>query len=127
MRRLLPLLMILASGAIVASFGGCSKTSEDKLAPPAPCDTTNISYSTQVVSILTENCYSCHGNGSTGGSGGINLNTYVNLKVYADNGYLVGNVTHAAGYPGMPYGKPPLPACEINTIVAWVHQGALNN
>jgi len=75
--------MILASGAIVASFGGCSKTSEDKLAPPVPCDTTNISYSTQVVSILTENCYSCHGNGSTGGSGGINLN---NIEDYARTG-----------------------------------------
>ena len=127
MRRILPLIMILSAGALMASFIGCSKKSEDKLAPPVPCDTLNVSYQTQVVSILQENCYPCHGNGSTAGSGGINLNTYVNLKVYADNGYLVGNVTHAPGYPGMPYGKPPLPACEINTIVAWVHQGAINN
>jgi hypothetical protein len=127
MRRLLPLFMILSAGTFLAFFAGCSKQSEDKLAPPVPCDTVNVSYGTQIVAILQENCYPCHGNGSTGGSGGINLNTFVNLKFYADNGYLVGNVTHASGYPGMPYGKPPLPKCEIETIVAWVHQGARNN
>lgn len=127
MRRILPLIMILSAGALMAFFIGCSKKSEDKLAPPVPCDTANVSYQNQVVPILQENCYPCHGNGSTAGSGGINLNSYVNLKVYADNGYLVGNVRHDPGYPGMPYGKPPLPSCEINTIVAWVHQGAINN
>jgi len=127
MRRILPLILILSAGAFMASFIGCSKKSEDKLAPPIPCDTLNVSYQTQIVSILQENCYPCHGNGSTAGSGGINLASYVNLKVYADNGFLVGNVTHAPGFVGMPYGKPPLPACEMNTIVAWVNQGAINN
>ncbi len=127
MRRLWPLIMVLSAGVFAASFMGCSKQSEDKIAPPLPCDTTNISYSIQIVAILQDNCYSCHGNGNTGGSGGINLNTYINLKYYADNGYLVGNVTHAPGYIGMPYGKPALPACDQNTIRAWVNQGTKNN
>ena len=127
MRRILPLIMILSAGALMASFIGCSKKSEDKLAPPVPCDTLNVSYQNQIVPILQDNCYPCHGDGSTAGSGGINLASYVNLKVYADNGFLVGNVTHAPGFVGMPYGKPPLPACEMNTIVAWVNQGAINN
>ena len=124
MRRLLPLLMVLSGGALATSMG-CTKASADKLAPP--CDTTNVSYSTQIVPIMEQYCYSCHGNDNTGGSGGINLNTYVNLKFYAGNGYLVGNVTHAAGYVGMPYGKPPLSTCETNTIIAWVQQGTKNN
>lgn len=127
MRRLLLLTTILSAGASMAFFIGCSKKSEDKLAPPVPCDTANVSYQNQVVPILQENCYPCHGNGNTGGSGGINLNSYVNLKYYANNGFLVGNVRRDPGYPGMPYGKPPLPPCEVNTIVAWVHQGAINN
>jgi len=126
MRRLLPLLVIFSTGILAASMG-CSKQSEDKLAPPDPCDTTNISYKNQVVPILVENCYPCHGNGSTGGSGGINLASFVNLKVYADNGYLKGNVTHAPGYNPMPYGEPALPPCQMNTIAAWVNQGAINN
>ena len=105
----------------------CTKESADKLAGNTACDTTNISYSSGVVPILQDNCYSCHGTGSTGGSGGILLQGYTNLLKWADNGYLVGNVTHAPGYIPMPYDGTELPACEVNTIVAWVHQGALNN
>jgi hypothetical protein len=124
MRRLLPLFMILSAGAFAVSQG-CTKASADKIAPP--CDTTNVSYSSQVVPIMEQYCYSCHGNENTGGSGGINLNTYASLGFYAGNGFLVGNITYAHGYVGMPFGKPPVPACEINTIVAWVNQGAKNN
>jgi hypothetical protein len=121
------LLITLLIGASVLYLAGCSKESEDKLAGTTTCDTTGISYSLQIVPILQNNCYVCHGSGSTAGSGGIDLSSYSKLKVYADNGYLVGNVTHAPGYVGMPYGLPKLPACEVNTIVAWVNQGTKNN
>ena len=118
-------MMVMISVLIIC----CTKTNEEKLAGPqsTTCDTTSVKYATDIVPILQANCYSCHGNGSTGGSGGILLDGYSNLKTYADNGYLVGNVTHAAGYVGMPYGQAPLPQCEMNTIVAWVHQGVQNN
>jgi mono/diheme cytochrome c family protein len=106
----------------------CSKTSEDKLSGGGnTCDTTSVSYSTDILPILESNCYGCHGSGNTGGSGGISLDGYSNLKVYADNGFLVGNVRHDAGFVGMPYGLPKLPDCEVNKIVAWVNQGAENN
>ena len=121
------LLLTLALSGVLFYLAGCSKESEDKLAGNATCDTLNVSYSLQVVPILQNNCYTCHGAGSNAGSGGITLSNYAALKTYANSGYLVGNVTHAPGYIGMPYGLPKLPACEINTIVAWVNQGALNN
>ena len=107
----------------------CSKSSEDKLNQNGGtiCDTTNMKYSTDVVPILQANCYSCHGNGNTAGSGGIALDSYAGLKKYADNGFLAGNITHAAGYIGMPYGRPKLPDCEINTILDWISRGAQNN
>ena len=121
------LLVTLAIGATVFYLAGCSKESEDKLAGTLTCDTMNISYATEIVPLLQSNCYPCHGSGSTAGSGGIDLSSYTKLKVYADNGYLVGNVSHAPGYIGMPYGLPMLPSCDVNTIVAWVHQGTKNN
>jgi hypothetical protein len=120
---------ILSAGVFVF-FIGCSKTSADKLSGGAtPCDTLAVQYSVQIVNILQQNCYACHGTGNTGGSGGIDLGSYTKLKVYADNGYLVGNVTHNPDpkYTPMPYGLPKLPDCEVNTIVAWVNQGAQNN
>jgi len=67
------------------------------------------------------------GGADTAGSGGIQLEGYSHIKVYADNGYLSGNISHKPGYIGMPYGRPQLPACEINTVVAWVNQGSQNN
>jgi len=117
----------LIFGGIVVYASSCSKESADKLAAATTCDTTDVSYSKQVLPILQDNCYSCHGQGNTAGSGGIDLSTYTALKVYAQNGFLVGNVSHAPGYNPMPYGLPELPSCEINTITAWVNQGILNN
>ncbi len=112
----------------------CSKSSEDLLqggatptTPVVTCDTVAMKYSTDIVNILKANCYSCHGAGSSGGSGGIDLSTYVNLSKWAANGFLVGTVTHATGYVGMPLGSPKMDACTVNKIVAWVHQGAKNN
>ena len=107
----------------------CSKSSEDKLNANSgsTCDTVNMKYTTDVVPILQANCYSCHGEGNTAGSGGISLDSYSSLKEYADNGILAGNITHAAGYVAMPYGLPKLPDCEINTILDWINRGSQNN
>jgi hypothetical protein len=112
---------------ILALNYSCKKGSQDVLSGGTTCDTAGMTYSANVVPILQENCYSCHGNGNTAGSGGILLQGYSNLKTYAANGQLVGNVTHAPGYVPMPYGLPKLPDCEVNTIVDWVNNGALNN
>ena len=116
-------LSILCSTMLIVS---CTKGSKDVLGGNV-CDTTSVQYAANIVPILQENCYRCHGNGNTSGSGGILLEGYTNLKKWADNGFLAGNVSHAPGYIGMPYGQPKLPDCEVNKIVAWVNQGAKNN
>src|SRR5579875_3687835 len=96
----------------------CSKTSEDKLSPVngTTCDTANSTYAANVLPILKANCYSCHGNGNV--NGGVNFDTYANVKTEAQNGDLLGTITHAAGYPPMPDGLPQLSDCDINTIRA---------
>lgn len=119
------LLATICVGGLVFYLAGCAKESADKLSGSATCDTTHVSYSTQIVDILQNNCYSCH-SGATPPTG-IRLDTYANLKVFADNGFLVSAVTHDGVVTPMPYGLPKLPACEVNTIVAWVNQGAPNN
>ncbi|MDE3142613.1 MAG: hypothetical protein KGL19_00565 [Bacteroidota bacterium] len=135
MKKTISILSILGSITLIGIIS-CSKQSADTLTttpttPTTPvtsqCDTSAVKYSADITSILQNNCYSCHGSGNTGGSGGILLEGYSNLKIWADNGKLVGNVTHASGFVAMPYGLPKLPDCQVNKIVAWVHQGALNN
>jgi hypothetical protein len=134
MRSFLPCVIVLTIGAFIISFAGCSKTSEDKLTGNSTCDTTSVQYARDIVPILQSICYDCHGNGNTAGSGGVLLQGYTNLIVYVNShpsggtlSYLEGNVEHASGYVAMPYGLPKLPDCEVNTIAAWVHQGAHNN
>ena len=116
----------------------CSKSSADQQPPvvtPAPggggttttCDTEDMKYATNVVPILQARCYSCHGGGNTGGSGGISLDNYNSLKTYADNGILKGNITHAPGFVGMPYLQAKMDDCTINKILDWINRGAQNN
>ena len=120
----------LLVGIIASSFvfylSGCQKESADRLSVGNDaCDTTGVRYSTQIVSILQDNCYTCHT--GTNSFSGIDLSTYAGLKTHVDNGDLVSAVTHDGRVTPMPYQLPMLPACEVSTIVAWVHQGAQNN
>jgi uncharacterized membrane protein len=118
---------LVVVAVITCIANACSKANEASLNDGATCDTTAVSYSTDVVNILSNHCYECHGANSTAGSGGIDLSTYGNLKIHADAGHLVAVITHAPGFPAMPYGRPKLDDCSINKITAWVNQGAKNN
>ena len=120
------LLATILVGAFVLYLSGCSKESADRLTQgPNGCDTTKVSYSTQIVSILQDNCYVCHT--GVNSFSGIDLTTYTDLLVQVNKGFLVEAVSHTGGITPMPYQLPMLPSCEVNTIAAWVNQGALNN
>ena len=107
----------------------CSKQNEEALMTPANgipnCDTINMKFTANVVPLLSTNCYSCHGNGRA--FGGVNLDTYTKVKAVADNGSLIGSISHASGYSPMPKNAAQLSTCDINKIRAWISRGALNN
>lgn len=111
----------------------CSKSSEDTMTPqdpdpvPGNCDTANMKYSANVVPILSANCYSCHGASNSSGSGGIVLEGYSKIKPYAENGTLVGVITHASGFVAMPFGGGKLSDCNINKIRSWINNGTQDN
>jgi hypothetical protein len=134
-RILITLLIFALPSLFIIS---CSKSSADQQTvtnpPPPPggggtttCDTVDMKYATDVVPILVAHCYACHGNGSSAGSGGILLDNYANLKTYASNGFLKGDITHTSGFVAMPYGLPKLDDCTINKILDWINRGAQNN
>ncbi len=126
-RSCIDLILAAASCLLLAA---CAKDSEDRLAAEhggVICDTTSVRYSADIVPILQENCYSCHGQNNSYGSGGVILEGHDSLTVWAKRGYLRGVVTHAAGFVAMPYGKPTLPDCEMNKIIAWIDQGEADN
>jgi hypothetical protein len=107
-------------------FTGCYYDSEEELYPnSAACDTVGIRYSGTVSSILQQNCLSCHSAASA--QGNVVLDTYNDVKGYAQSGALAGVINHNSGYSPMPKGGNKLNACDIRKIELWIANGAPNN
>jgi hypothetical protein len=109
----------------------CAKSNEEderagSMGGSGTCNTTNMSFSTDIAPIIQTNCFECHSNANQPVSG-ISLEGYSNVKNVAEDGRLVGTISHASGYPAMPEGKPKLSDCNINKIKSWVTSGSLNN
>ena len=94
--------------------------------PPATCDTTKFLFSTTIAPLLKTNCITCHSPGNAQ-NGGIDLTLFAVVQAYANNGKLLGSITHAAGYSAMPKGMSQLSACEITQFTKWIGAGAKND
>jgi hypothetical protein len=98
--------------------------------PDANCDTTGtVGFSSRVKPIVDNYCVSCHN--STVTSGGVNLNGYNQVKLYAGtirNGtpVLVGTIRHLAGFKAMPP-SIKIEECSIRKIELWIDQGMIDN
>ena len=121
MRNLLVCIIVIAVTGML--WMSCSKTSADHLDGYVnPCDTTGVGYTKDILPIMQQYCFPCHGNGNTVFSDGVDLEG-------TDSGYseaqgILPNVTHASGVDPMPAGKPMLGQCEINEIAAWIRSKA---
>ncbi len=98
---------------------------EEVLYPSQECKKENMSYSNDIVPILSDNCYVCHDKNVR--FGGIVVDNYQDLILNADNGVLIGAISHSAGYSPMPQNSPQLLDCEIQKIEMWIMEGAKNN
>lgn len=127
-KKILYMMLLLGS---VMMINGCYYDIGEELYPSSSgtsgtnCDTLNSTYSGKVLAIIQNNCYSCHTGSSP--SGNVNLQGYSNLKTYADNGKLIGTITHASGFSPMPLGGSKLSSCDIKVIQTWINNGTLNN
>ncbi|MBS1543665.1 MAG: hypothetical protein JST14_08535 [Bacteroidetes bacterium] len=116
--KLLPAALILLTG--------CFYDVESVLYPDTGCaPVTTVSYSKDIVPILSQYCLSCHS--GTFASGGIPLDTYTSVKRYADNGQLLGSVQWTSGYSPMPKNGNKLSSCKVGLIQKWIEAGAPNN
>ena len=96
------------------------------------CDVSNVRYSVEIKNILDVNCKSCHD--GPGSSSGYNLYDYSTISTLALDGKftygtLISAVLQKGGAPFMPQSSPQvqLNDCDLNKIITWVHDGALNN
>ncbi len=89
------------------------------------CDTTNVKYSTHIKTLIQNSCQGCHSGTAPGG--GIDLATYAGVKAIADNGKIIGAISHLTGYSAMPKNGNKLTDCQIKMVNIWINQGAPEN
>jgi hypothetical protein len=130
MKKVFTTLAIISVIAYACTKGGGTTAENPNPDPPGgggSCDTANMQYLADVVPILQNNCYRCHGTNTNSGSSGRVLEGYENLKPYAESGTLIGVITHAQGFIPMPQDASKLSDCNINKIKSWINNGMKNN
>ena len=116
---------LLVLGFILGFFVSCVYENEEEVYKGG-CNTENIRYSDNVERILGDfGCLSCHNDMFP--SGGVNLKGYANVKLYVDNGRLMGSIRHEQGFSPMPQNQVKMRDCEIDKLQAWIDEGAPNN
>jgi hypothetical protein len=111
------------------TLSACFYDKADVVYPTAAlsCDTTNVTYSNQIVSILNAQCNYCHGAAANSIGGGIYLNTYAALKPYVNNGSFLNSILQNGKASAMPRNGAKMDNCSILKIQSWINKGALNN
>jgi len=109
-------------------FAGCYYDSEEGLYPELnmACDTTNVTFSGTIVTLLGDNCYSCHSN-STASANGNNIRLESYADVSAKSAVISGSIKHTGSYSYMPKNGGKINDCAISQFDIWVKNGMLNN
>ena len=111
-------LLFLVLGASSLLFVNCSKDKAPTGFTTADCPDT-IKFSTQILPMMTDNCFSCHNTGQSPA-----LSDHASIAGNADK---ILKTLKAEGAPLMPDGGPALPDSLIQQFQCWLNQGKLNN
>lgn len=119
----------LTAGLFLAgSLSSCYYDNAEDLLGANACDTSAVSFASDIVPIIQGSCYVCHSAGSyVSSGGGILVEGYDAISALATSGLLTAVVDWEAGASAMPKSSPQLPSCDRALIRNWVTQGALNN
>jgi hypothetical protein len=123
MKRLLISITVIA--IILLFIVSCYYDNEEALYPSlsSSCDTTRVTYDTTIVTILKNNCYSCHSTANQAFGGSISLDSYASVITYESR--LTAAIKQTGLKPMPPSGK--LKQCSITQWDIWVKNGAQNN
>ncbi len=106
-------------------FVSCYYDNEEALYPTisSVCDTSNVTFSITITSILSNNCNSCHSNGNSSFGGGIRLQDI--SDVITNSARVVAAIKQTGPFPMPPGGK--LGSCSITQFEIWLRNGMPNN
>jgi hypothetical protein len=84
------------------------------------CDTTNVTYSGTIQTIIENNCSGCHYSGAS-----IDLSSYSLVKARINRIYI--DINQGSGSQPMPPNGSKLSDCQISQVKKWMNDGTLNN
>jgi len=120
--------ILILSALITFFFISCYYDNEENLYPEISnaCDTTNVTFSGTIATMLSNNCLSCHSNSTAANFGNnIRLEDYADVK--AQNQRVLGSIKQSSGFSPMPKGGAKLNDCLITQFGIWVKNGSPNN
>ena len=120
-RLIFPFVLIVC----IFSFQACVYDNEEELLLTGSCDSSEPSYSGDILPLIRTNCYRCHD--AANNFGDVTLEGYDQLKIFAENGKLLGVIKRQPGFFPMPQDAGKLDDCIIEKIENWVTNGAPNN
>lgn len=126
MRRLF--IHVTTISIFLVFFVSCYYDNEEALYPSlnTACDTTNVTFSGTIVTILSNSCYSCHSNNTAAAAGNnIHLENYADVTARA--AAVTGSIKHTGSFSPMPKNGGMIKACSIAQFDIWVRNGILNN
>ena len=106
----------------------CYYDSEEDLYPEIEddCNTENITFSSEIVSLLDNHCWVCHSNNNAAAFGdNLKLENYDDVSSSAQD--ILGSIKHEPSYSPMPKGARKLNSCLIDQFDAWIDQGKPDN
>jgi hypothetical protein len=122
-------LFIFSAIALISYFiGSCYYDNEEALYPQinTTCDTASVTFSVTVVTILSDNCYSCHSNANASAYGNnIRLQDYAD--VVANNVDISNSIKHIGSKSPMPKNGGKISDCSITQFDIWVRKGMPDN
>lgn len=119
------ILGLLIFAVAVMGLCSCYYDTTDELFDFSDCQTENMSYQNNIAPIIANHCLDCHN--AVANLGGVTLETYTDLKMWVDNGRILGAIQHLPGFIPMPQVGDKLSDCQIDKIESWIEDGAPNN
>ena len=95
----------------------CSKLSCENI--------SEVSFSKDVLPILENNCQGCHSTNAA--SANYAYDTYDQVLKSVNDGSLAGTIQHLPNWDAMPRNRDKMSACEIDHVLIWIGEGALDN
>jgi hypothetical protein len=121
-------ILIVTFFVLILFFASCYYDNEEALYPKidSTCDTTNVTYSVTIVTMMNDNCYSCHSNNTAAVNGNnIRLENY--SDVVAGSAKITTSIKHTGSTSPMPKNGGKIKSCYIRQWDIWVRKGMVNN